>query len=195
MKTLLSFLIGAALSLTGIAHHSIAFAQSSASTSISDVQKSALTQRLNHIDAALLSGNLDRIVEAVAPESYRRALGTGLGIGEGQMDEFLQTMDALMHSTMALTTIKAHRIDYDNISFGMSPQNTPIATIPYEMEMDVSGLSFLSSGDYYGVFRDDWMVISASDENTARLMNSVFPELANTQIVASVITPISGSSK
>ena len=77
----------------------------------------------------------------------------------------------------------------------MSPTNTPIATIPFEMEMEISGQSFISSGDYYGVLRDDWMVISVPDENTAGLIKTVIPELVNTEIVASAITPKSGLSK
>ena len=195
MKTLLSLFIAASLSLAGVSYSSIALAQASAASSVSEAQKSALTQRLNNMDAALLSGDLDRIVEVVAPESFTRALGTGFGVPESEMGEFIQVMDELMRATMEISTITSHNVDYNNITFGLSPTNTPIATIPFEMEMEISGQSFISSGDYYGVLRDDWMVISVPDENTAGLIKTVIPELANTEIVASAITPKSGSSK
>ena len=195
MKILSSLFIAASLSLAGVSYSSIALAQASAASSVSEAQKSALTQRLNNMDAALLSGDLDRIVEVVAPESFTRALGTGFGVPESEMGEFIQVMDELMRATMEISTITSHNVDYNNITFGLSPTNTPIATIPFEMEMEISGQSFISSGDYYGVLRDDWMVISVPDENTAGLIKTVIPELVNTEIVASAITPKSGSSK
>ena len=195
MKILSSLFIAASLSLAGVSHSSIALAQASAASSVSEAQKSALTQRLNNMDAALLSGDLDRIVEVVAPESFTRALGTGFGVPESEMGEFIQVMDELMRATMEISTITSHNVDYNNITFGLSPTNTPIATIPFEMEMEISGQSFISSGDYYGVLRDDWMVISVPDENTAGLIKTVIPELVNTEIVASAITPKSGLSK
>ena len=195
MKILSSLFIAASLSLAGVSYSSIALAQASAASSVSEAQKSALTQRLNNMDAALLSGDLDRIVEVVAPESFTRALGTGFGVPESEMGEFIQVMDELMRATMEISTITSHNVDYNNITFGLSPTNTPIATIPFEMEMEISGQSFISSGDYYGVLRDDWMVISVSDENTAGLIKTVIPELVNTEIVVSAITPKSGLSK
>ena len=195
MKILSSLFIAASLSLAGVSYSSIALAQASAASSVSEAQKSALTQRLNNMDAALLSGDLDRIVEVVAPESFTRALGTGFGVPESEMGEFIQVMDELMRATMEISTITSHNVDYNNITFGLSPTNTPIATIPFEMEMEISGQSFISSGDYYGVLRDDWMVISVPDENTAGLIKTVIPELVNTEIVASAITPKSGLSK
>ena len=195
MKILSSLFIAASLSLTGVSYSSIALAQASAASSVSEAQKSALTQRLNNMDAALLSGDLDRIVEVVAPESFTRALGTGFGVPESEMGEFIQVMDELMRATMEISTITSHNVDYNNITFGLSPTNTPIATIPFEMEMEISGQSFISSGDYYGVLRDDWMVISVPDENTAGLIKTVIPELVNTEIVVSAITPKSGLSK
>lgn len=195
MKILSSLFIAASLSLAGVSYSSIALAQASAASSVSEAQKSALTQRLNNMDAALLSGDLDRIVEVVAPESFTRALGTGFGVPESEMGEFIQVMDELMRATMEISTITSHNVDYNNITFGLSPTNTPIATIPFEMEMEISGQSFISSGDYYGVLRDDWMVISVPDENTAGLIKTVIPELVNTEIVVSAITPKSGLSK
>ena len=195
MKILSSLFIAASLSLAGVSYSSIALAQTSAASSVSEAQKSALTQRLNNMDAALLSGDLDRIVEVVAPESFTRALGTGFGVPESEMGEFIQVMDELMRATMEISTITSHNVDYNNITFGLSPTNTPIATIPFEMEMEISGQSFISSGDYYGVLRDDWMVISVPDENTAGLIKTVIPELVNTEIVVSAITPKSGLSK
>ena len=195
MKILSSLFIAASLSLAGVSYSSIALAQTSAASSVSEAQKSALTQRLNNMDAALLSGDLDRIVEVVAPESFTRALGTGFGVPESEMGEFFQVMDELMRATMEISTITSHNVDYNNITFGLSPTNTPIATIPFEMEMEISGQSFISSGDYYGVLRDDWMVISVPDENTAGLIKTVIPELVNTEIVVSAITPKSGLSK
>ena len=195
MKILSSLFIAASLSLAGVSYSSIALAQASAASSVSEAQKSALTQRLNNMDAALLSGDLDRIVEVVAPESFTRALGTGFGVPESEMGEFFQVMDELMRATMEISTITSHNVDYNNIIFGLSPTNTPIATIPFEMEMEISGQSFISSGDYYGVLRDDWMVISVPDENTAGLIKTVIPELVNTEIVVSAITPKSGLSK
>ena len=195
MKILSSLFIAASLSLAGVSYSSIALAQASAASSVSEAQKSALTQRLNNMDAALLSGDLDRIVEVVAPESFTRALGTGFGVPESEMGEFIQVMDELMRATMEISTITSHNVDYNNITFGLSPTNTPIATIPFEMEMEISGQSFISSGDYYGVLRDDWMVISVSDQNTAGLIKTVIPELVNTEIVVSAITPKSGLSK
>ena len=195
MKILSSLFIAASLSLAGVSYSSIALAQASAASSVSEAQKSALTQRLNNMDAALLSGDLDRIVEVVAPESFTRALGTGFGVPESEMGEFIQVMDELMRATMEISTITSHNVDYNNITFGLSPTNTPIATIPFEMEMEISGQSFISSGDYYGVLRDDWMVISVPEENTAGLIKTVIPELVNTEIVASAITPKSGLSK
>ena len=195
MKILSSLFIAASLSLAGVSYSSIALAQASAASSVSEAQKSALTQRLNNMDAALLSGDLDRIVEVVAPEPFTRALGTGFGVPESEMGEFIQVMDELMRATMEISTITSHNVDYNNITFGLSPTNTPIATIPFEMEMEISGQSFISSGDYYGVLRDDWMVISVPDENTAGLIKTVIPELVNTEIVVSAITPKSGLSK
>ena len=195
MKILSSLFIAASLSLAGVSYSSIALAQASAASSVSEAQKSALTQRLNNMDAALLSGDLDRIVEVVAPESFTRALGTGFGVPESEMGEFIQVMDELMRATMEISTITSHNVDYNNITLGLSPTNTPIATIPFEMEMEISGQSFISSGDYYGVLRDDWMVISVPDENTAGLIKTVIPELVNTEIVVSAITPKSGLSK
>ena len=195
MKILSSLFITASLSLAGVSYSSIALAQASAASSVSEAQKSALTQRLNNMDAALLSGDLDRIVEVVAPESFTRALGTGFGVPESEMGEFIQVMDELMRATMEISTITSHNVDYNNITFGLSPTNTPIATIPFEMEMEISGQSFISSGDYYGVLRDDWMVISVPEENTAGLIKTVIPELVNTEIVVSAITPKSGLSK
>ena len=195
MKILSSLFIAASLSLAGVSYSSIALAQASAASSVSEAQKSALTQRLNNMDAALLSGDLDRIVEVVAPESFTRALGTGFGVPESEMGEFIQVMDELMRATMEISTITSHNVDYNNITFGLSPTNTPIATIPFEMEMEISGQSFISSGDYYGVLRDDWMVISVPEENTAGLIKTVIPELVNTEIVVSAITPKSGLSK
>ena len=195
MKILSSLFIAASLSLAGVSYSSIALAQASAASPVSEAQKSALTQRLNNMDAALLSGDLNRIVEVVAPESFTRALGTEFGVPESEMGEFIQLMDELMRATMEISTITSHNVDYNNITFGLSPTNTPIATIPFEMEMEISGQSFISSGDYYGVLRDDWMVISVPDENTAGLIKTVIPELVNTEIVASAITPKSGLSK
>ena len=147
------------------------------------------------MDAALLSGDLDRIVEAVSPENFTRALGTGFGIPESDLDKFVALMNDTMRAAMKISTITTHNVDYNNITFSMSPTNTPLATIPFESEMEAVGQSFLSSGYYYGVLRDDWIIISASDDQMVGSLKKAFPELANTEIVASAITPKSGSSK
>ena len=195
MKILSSLFIAASLSLAGVSYSSIALAQASAASSVSEAQKSALTQRLNNMDAALLSGDLDRIVEAVSPENFTRALGTGFGIPESDLDKFVALMNDTMRAAMKISTITTHNVDYNNITFSMSPTNTPLATIPFESEMEAVGQSFLSSGYYYGVLRDDWIIISASDDQMVGSLKKAFPELANTEIVASAITPKSGSSK
>jgi len=157
---------------------------------VSASQREALIATLEEIDASIVSGDAGRMKEAMAPEAYQRALGTAMGVPDSGMDAFLVGLDSTMDQVFTVSTFEEHDIDYDRVTFILGEGGKPIAKIPFKMRMKVYDQNFAVDGSYFAVLRDNWLVLSPSDEQTAGLLKTAFPELSNQDVPANSMTKL-----
>ena len=160
---------------------------------VTPAQKERLISRLKSMDASIVSGDVERMKEAMAPKSYKIALGKALGVPEAQMDIFLNSLDNTLDQTLAISDFSAHNIDYDAIEYLSGKGGVPVAVVPFDMAMTVYGQNFTADGNYYSVFRDgEWLTLSPTDEKIKTLLLVAFPELSTIPVVVGNIQPATG---
>ncbi len=149
----------------------------------SGATQQALTLQLKEMQAAIKSGDADRIVDALAPPAMRRATGLALGMKEDQLPIFDAQLVAVTRSTLGQARYDDFSIDYAAIDYKTSSKGVSYAYVPASMTLGLMDKTFHNWGNYIALVKDGtWLVLSPSDAQTVQMLKVAFPELKDIPI-------------
>lgn len=165
---------------------SVSFAQSGSVEAVSSEtsERAQLVRQLKAMETAFETQDVDQMVNALAPPLMRSETGKGLGFEGEDLAAFDDMLVKSTKSLLSMAEFTAFFIDYDAIRHTKNADGAPLAFIPTSLSMELQGQTYNSSGDYVALQRKgEWIVLSPTDENAARNLKRVFPELADETLV------------
>lgn len=153
----------------------------------SEVERSALKDRVSHFEAALKGNDFDTVGETIPPKILE-SIAAGAGVSVATLRGALKTQ---MQMTLASVKLVEFDMDTGTARFEQTTDGTPYALIPTRTLMETDGQK-IEAKSYTLALIDDgnWYLLRVTDQQQVAILRKVYPSFASVQFPEGSVEPV-----